>query len=71
MTCDVNPGARLLSQLGWCSLRSGRGEKWPVMEEWFANQLVTVRMQYDQAGYKNLLFFVFSAENGGGNLATN
>ena len=46
----ANPGARLLSQLGWCSLRSGRGEKWPVMEEWFANQLVTVRMQYDQAG---------------------
>ena len=58
MAFDCALGARLLSQLGWCSLRCGRGEKWPVMEEWFANQLVTVRMQYDQVRFALHAIFV-------------
>jgi hypothetical protein len=28
-------GTNLLAKYGWCSLRCGRDEKWPVLEDWF------------------------------------
>jgi hypothetical protein len=50
-------GTRMLTQVGWCSLRFCRGDKWPVLEEWFANQLVTVRMEYEQMAAANAALY--------------
>uniref|UniRef100_A0A0K2V7N4 Rapamycininsensitive companion of mTORlike [Saccoglossus kowalevskii] n=1 Tax=Lepeophtheirus salmonis TaxID=72036 RepID=A0A0K2V7N4_LEPSM len=36
-------GANALSSLNWFSLRFGREENWPVLEDWFANQLYLLK----------------------------
>ncbi len=56
-TALFRSGTRMLSQYGWCSLRFSRHDKWPVLEEWFANQLVTVNMEYDQMAAANAALY--------------
>ena len=31
----LRQGSTILGNYGWCSLRYGRDEKWPVLEDWF------------------------------------
>ena len=44
LVATTRTGVRLLSSAGWCALRYARDEKWPVLEEWFLNQLAQLHL---------------------------
>ena len=37
-------GVKLLNSVNWCALKYSRSEKWPVLEEWFINQLAALHL---------------------------